>query len=142
MGVFVRILWVLAILAATGRIEAAEECSLKRVAQFDMVETQMSAPVIEVQFNGKPVRMLIDTGAFWSGVYAPLTEGLRKVRPEGAGGVGAGGGVTHELAIVPEFVLGPVKLPNFEFLIFSDWPFADQSVAGEIGANILKKFDR
>ena len=133
-------LWIAAGLFLTGSAAGADECALKRVAQFDM-ELHAGTPVIEVMLNGQPAKMVVDTGAAWSGVSSKVAEGLHAKRVDNVTLEGAGGGALHQIVIVPEFDLGPVKQRDFQFSMNKPGPSDDDGIAGQIGANILQKFD-
>lgn len=132
--------WIVAGLFLAGAAQA-QDCALKRVAQFDMVDSDLARPVIEVKMDGRPVRMLVDTGAVWSGLADWAAEGLATKRIERHSFRGIGGGKLKQVAVVPEFDLGPVKFPDFQFLVFAPDTFRDPGLAGAIGANVLQKFD-
>lgn len=70
--------WIVAGLLLAG-VANADDCTLKRVVQFDM-EMHGGTPVIEVMLNGQPVKMLVDTGAAWSGVSSRVAESLHTKR--------------------------------------------------------------
>ena len=134
-----RVLWIAAWLFLAGSVKA-DDCTLKRVAQFDM-ELRGGTPVIEVMLNGRPAKMVVDTGAVWSALSSRAAEGLNSKRVEHKTITGMGGGEITHVAVVPELALDAVTLPDFQFLILDEKWSQDTDITGLIGTNILQKFD-
>lgn len=115
---------------------ARAECKLQAFLTLP-VTMSGSQPLVTVGLNGTEVRMLLDTGAFFSFVTpeaarrASLTVGLA---PEGLRVAGVGGEATPELANVKDFRLGNQALHRVDLLVYGDRLGAD----GILGQNILR----
>ena len=122
--------------------ETDDHCKLERVGEFDLLEDASGTPVISVMLDDKPAKMVLDTGAAWSGIApSAVAAGYRMSEERRVGVVGAGGGTIHTVAIVPKFQLGVVTIKDGEFFVTAPQRNGDSDIAGNIGANILKHFD-
>ncbi len=127
----------------TGRGQAAEECQLKLVSELDLLDNGAGLPVVAVTFNGRPAKMIVDTGAYWSGIVPSAAEGLtvKSLRYLGIGAVGAGGGVMRTAVMGSSLKLGRLSFAKADFFIFARDNKEDPDLIGNIGANILKIYD-
>ena len=83
-------LWAVGIACATGAMSAyAAECNIGKYA--DVPVTMMgSRPIVQTTINGKPVRLLADSGAFYSTLSLASAKklGLTLKEPPPAKGLG------------------------------------------------------
>jgi predicted aspartyl protease len=129
------------VLAAAGGAGAqqASKCHLQQVAALP-VGFHHNRPLVEVSINGKPARMLLDTGAGKTILFkAPaLAMGLNPVGSdilfEGVGGVRAALEVT-----VGRFGLGDTTASNLRLFVL-DGDVGDGAV-GVLGQDLLSKTD-
>ncbi|HMA49569.1 MAG TPA: aspartyl protease family protein, partial [Magnetospirillaceae bacterium] len=119
----------------------AEDCSLKLVSEFDLLDNQAGLPVIGVTFNGHPAKMIIDTGAYWSGIVPSAAKGLKTKSLNYISAVGAGGGEMRTAAVVTDLKIGRLSFTKADFFIFARDNAEDPELIGNIGANILKAYD-
>lgn len=126
-----------------GSIEASEDCTLKLLSSLDLLDSPAGLPVVAVTFNGRPAKMILDTGAYWSGIVPSAAEGLKikSLKYLGIGMVGAGGGVMRTAVIGSRLQLGRLDFAKADFFIFARDNKDDPDLIGNIGANILKLYD-
>jgi len=134
----------MAVLISVGSVESrADECALKMFSELDLLDNPAGTPVVAVTFNGRPAKMTLDTGAYWSGVVPSAAAGLKtqSLRYLGIGAVGAGGGVMRTAVMGASLQVGRLNFAKADFFIFSRDNKADPDLIGNIGANILKRYD-
>jgi len=95
---------------------------------------------IPVTVGGQDREMIIDTGAFWSGIVQSAVPHVQAAR-SGVLGIGANGGVVNEKISVPEFRIGNLVFRDADFLVLQEGFSNTSKVAGNIGGNILKNYD-
>jgi len=122
-------------------IQAEEQCSLKVAASLDLLDNAGGTPLVAVTFNGRPAKMIIDTGAYWSGIVPSAAQGLKTKTLRYIGAVGAGGETMRTAAVVPELIIGHLKWANSDFFVFARDDQRDPDIIGNIGANILRNYD-
>jgi predicted aspartyl protease/Tfp pilus assembly protein PilF len=120
---------------------AEEQCSLKVAASLDLLDNPGGTPMVAVTFNGRPAKMILDTGAYWSGITPSAAAGLKTKSLAYIGAVGAGGGTMRTAAVVPELQIGRLKFVGADFFVFARDDANDPELVGNIGANILKNYD-
>ena len=125
-------------------------CTIAPVAFMDISFLHHAVPVFDAAINGRPVRMLIDSGAGISALTPNAAEaadlprfGGHEMRVSGLGGTFFAPMVTvrnFRIGNANGFVLHFVVTP-----IFGAWqPFSDaarNAVAGIFGADILRNYD-
>jgi tetratricopeptide (TPR) repeat protein/predicted aspartyl protease len=116
----------------------ADGCQLMRLAEFPVTMSNLR-PIMDAKINGKDVRFLVDSGAFFSVISpASATElGLEtSFAPPGFFMIGLGGGTARmSITRVKEFMLTGVPLRNVDFVVGgSD---VGGGAAGLLGQNIL-----
>ena len=131
---------ILAVLIAAGNaVPARAKCELKKVAELPITMEGLR-PTIAVQFNGKPARLLVDSGAFYSIITAATAAeyGLKlSPAPFGLRVKGIGGYVDMSVTTVKDFGLVGATLHNIEFLVGG----SEVGGAGVLGQNLLQRFD-
>jgi tetratricopeptide (TPR) repeat protein/predicted aspartyl protease len=130
----------LALLIAAGNsAPALAKCELKKVAELPITMDGLR-PTIEVQFNGKPANLVVDSGAFFSSISGATAAqyGLKlSPAPFGLHVQGIGGYADMSLTTVKDFGLIGVTIRNVEFLVGG----SELGGAGLLGQNLLEKFD-
>jgi tetratricopeptide (TPR) repeat protein len=124
---------------------AEKKCELKRVAELP-VTMSGTQPIIAGTINGKPMRFLVDSGAFFS-VLARDTAQKLQLResplPYGLTITGVGGAENMGLTKAREFsltgLLNGYIYKDVDFLVSGNPSLAD--VDGLIGQNFLRSFD-
>lgn len=94
-------LTVAALLLGMAPVWAEENCTLKLVSALDLLDNPGGTPVVAVTFNGRPAKMILDTGAYWSGITPSAAAGLKTKSLRYIAAVGAGGGSMRTAAVVP-----------------------------------------
>ncbi len=133
--------WALALATATAAGPVVAKCQLeKALLPVTMVETR---PTVEVTLNGRPVRLEVDSGAFF-GMLSPASVAQLSLKtysaPFGLRVTGAGGDTDVSLTKV-ELGLLKTKLPDIEFLVGGGSLQADMGTVGVLGRNLLRAFD-
>jgi predicted aspartyl protease len=113
-------------------------CSLGRLAEFPITMSNLQ-PLMEAKINGKDVRFLVDSGAFFS-IISPASAkelGLpTSFAPPGFFMTGVGGSSAQaSVAHVKEFTLAGVPLHNIDFIVGGSSPGSDS--VGFLGQNVL-----
>jgi predicted aspartyl protease/Flp pilus assembly protein TadD len=131
-----------ALLAAPPLARAEEQqCSLKLISSLDLLENRAGLPIVAVTFNGRPAKMILDTGAYWSGITPSAAAGLKTRELDYIGAVGAGGGTMRTAAKVPQLQIGRLAWHDSDFFVFARDNAEDPDIIGNIGANLLKSYD-
>src|SRR5579859_7122473 len=137
---FRRLTAILAAWAAlTGASQAA--CQLHLVADFK-VTLQDSSPLIDAKINGEVVRMIADSGAFYSSLSQGAVAQFKLQQQPGNPymyTVGIGGMQSISIAKVKSFTIADQTLSNQVFLVTDNEVGA--GVAGLMGENILGLVD-
>lgn len=114
---------------------ALADCTVSRIAELP-VTMQALRPMVDVKINGSPVRLMADSGAFYSGITpgSAATLGLRlEPGPPGMYVKGINGTASISVATVKTFTLAGVDLPNVQFLVGG----SETPGSGMLGQNIL-----
>jgi predicted aspartyl protease len=123
-----------------------------RLAAADVAVTMAGLrPLVAAKIAGKPVKMLLDSGAFGSSLTATFAtqEKLAPVTARASGSLLSGAASTltsgargHEtttgIVIAPTFEFGGSVFPDVKFLTTRE---IDGGVAGIVGQNLLKNSD-
>lgn len=136
-----RLFVLAALLAGATQLRAEEKCTLKIAADLELLDNSGGVPVVPVIFRGRPAKMILDTGAYWSGIVPSAASGLKTQKLTYIGLVGAGGGVLRTAAKVPELKIGNIPLVGADFFVLARDNAEDPDLIGNIGANILKAYD-
>jgi tetratricopeptide (TPR) repeat protein len=128
-------------LALAAFLPMASRALCKREAMDLPVIISGTRPSVAAKINGREVRFIVDSGAFFSMITAPVAEEFKlPTRMVFGLRVGGIGGVTvPTLATVKEFTLKNVVTPNAEFLVGGS--SAGSGVAGVLGQNLLSRWD-
>lgn len=111
-------------------------CKLTPLAQLP-VTMQRSAPMVPAKINGKDVRFIVDSGAFYSVLSPASAEALnlpQTIAPNGFLINGVGGPTQPMIATVKSFGLAGGEVSNLEFLVAGS-SFGE--AVGVLGQNIL-----
>jgi predicted aspartyl protease len=122
--------------------QAEESCRLVRVAALEITLDQYGRPTVPVTIEGHPTRMVVDTGAAFSGI-SPEWIAQNGIRVESLSGNAVrlfGGYRLGNVARVQTFQLGKLSTGHMSFLVFPPSHF-EPGVAGLIGAEVLRSYD-
>ena len=140
-----RAAWVVGLMlcaACAPAVAASGKCKLAKFTEFPIVMNEGS-PETVAKINGTEVRLIVDTGSFYSLLdpYKASALGL-KVSPAPVAFTGKAFGVrvSYSLTTVKEFALPDLTLNNLEFVIPDSMHFAGPRV-GTLGRNILQLGD-
>jgi predicted aspartyl protease len=134
----------LSLMAASGRLEAKpQQCGpLREVASLEMTALGDGSRVsVPLTINGKPVNLVVDTGAGMSSLTGPAaTElGLRLRSSEAARLVDKDGAAVRRYYLADRFQLGPLVAKGIPFLQQAD--IGDAQVGGAIGPDLMARYD-
>ncbi|HEV2533238.1 pepsin/retropepsin-like aspartic protease family protein [Phenylobacterium sp.] len=121
----------------------AAGCALKTTTV--PVEMQGLRPMVTAKINGQPVKLLVDSGAFYNGLDAKFAA-QQKLRPVGVESLGS-----HFAAAAKVDTSGiggadlsstVVKVPEFEFVgaKFNNVPFLTINLGGKVSGNLGQNF--
>ena len=136
--------WLPVLLGASipGGALAGEHCKLQMLAEVP-VSLDGTRPLIDAKINGADVRLLVDSGAFWSMLTTAAAQhhGLELDHTQASwlSIQGLGGNVSPAIAKVKDFTVFNVLLHNVEFLVAGSDP--GNGAAGLLGQNILRIAD-
>jgi len=124
--------------ALASRPAAAGDCRLNQLAAFPITMTDLR-PLMTAKINDTDVRVILDSGAFYSMLSSASAAEL-KLRthpaPFGFYVTGVGGGTADAaVATVAVFTLAGVPLHNVEFLVGGSVVGSDN--VGVLGQNVL-----
>ena len=114
---------------------AEKKCTVGRLLELPVTMSGLR-PLVPVTINGKTVRMMADSGAFYSLISpGPAAElGLKLgAAPEGFRVTGIGGEARVSVARVKDFGLGPAMLHTVEFIVGG----SETGSTGLLGQNVL-----
>jgi predicted aspartyl protease/tetratricopeptide (TPR) repeat protein len=139
MKPFTTFVWLTGLLAIFGGQAALAECKVNVLAQLP-VTMQGLRPTIAAKIDGHDVRLLVDSGAFYS-LISPGTAAELKLRLQptrfGFTMRGVGGDTGAELTTIKTFTLDSIPLHNILFLVGG----SETGNAGLIGRNVLDLAD-
>jgi tetratricopeptide (TPR) repeat protein len=107
------------------------------------VTIQGTRPVIDAKFDGQDVKLLVDSGAFFSQLSSAAVEQYKlrtSMAPYGLVVRGIGGTTVPSVATVKTFTLANVDVRNVDFLVSANEVGAGGGV-GLMGQNFLEKWD-
>lgn len=122
-------------------LRAEQDCTLKLLADLDLLDSPGGTPVVPVIFNGRQAKMTLDTGAYWSGIVPSAAAGLKSKPLRYIAMIGAGGGTMRTAVTTPAFQIGRLSFSNADFFVFAREDSNDPDLIGNIGANLLKPYD-
>jgi predicted aspartyl protease len=126
--------------------KADESCPpLGIVASVDMGADEGSRPFVPGKIGETPKYMLVDTGAFFTGVTQAAADELKlPTRTTRMKFIGLSGATTDGVAHT-SLTLGNLHADGMDFIIVPDWHGSanegGSEVAGIIGANLLRSYD-
>jgi tetratricopeptide (TPR) repeat protein len=115
---------------------AAGSCKIEGLAQIP-ITMQGMRPLVAAKINGRDVKFLVDSGAFYSMLSPASAQALslpRELAPAGLIVKGVGGMSQPTIARVAEFGLAGAIVNNLEFLVAGS-SFGD--AVGVLGQNVL-----
>ncbi|HEY2177878.1 MAG TPA: retroviral-like aspartic protease family protein, partial [Caulobacteraceae bacterium] len=116
--------------------EAQPHCQLQAVGELPLVGGQM---VTEASVDGRPVKLLIDTGAFGTLLFTGEARRLGLfLRPTGAKSYGVGGESDVFSARVKEFKLGDMVERDADLVVAGE---TFKGIQGVLGAKFLMQAD-
>jgi tetratricopeptide (TPR) repeat protein/predicted aspartyl protease len=107
------------------------------------VTIQGTRPVIDAKFNGQDVKLLVDSGAFFSLISSAAADQYRLktvMAPLGLVMRGVGGSSVPSVATVKTFTIANAEVPNVQFLVSANEVGVGGGV-GLIGQNFLQRWD-
>ena len=122
--------------------EPSESCALHKVAEVP-VDLRGNVPLVPVVINGRPAKLVLDTGARFTVLREDkLAElGIRFEFAKRATLQGVGNAVTAVTAKVDRLQLGDLALHGTAMAI-ADYSFpVENSAAGLLGTDILSRYD-
>ena len=136
MRLFLGLAAALTTLWSAGAAEAA--CSVKIIGEVK-VQMEGRQPLLDVEINGKPTRMILDTGAFYSFLFSGNLKDYGLAGYEGLGeAYGVGGAAKLGETTVPMMKLGSLTAGNMRMMVIAG---TSKRTAGLIGANFLSQSD-
>jgi tetratricopeptide (TPR) repeat protein len=127
--------------ACAPALAASGKCKLGKYAEFPVTMNEMSAETVG-KINGTDVRLIIDSGAFFSSLDpgSASSLGLRVYpAPVAFYATGVGGRAALSIANVNDFNLPGLTLHNLEFIVGGS--HLGGQVVGVLGRNILQVAD-
>jgi tetratricopeptide (TPR) repeat protein len=116
---------------------AHAECKIGKMVELAVTMSGLS-PTVPVKVNGAEVRLIADSGAFYSVITAASAAELNLKLGQAPGQirlVGIGGTSQTWVTTVKEFTLGTVSIPRVEFLVGGSEP--GNGAVGYLGQNVL-----
>ncbi len=136
-----RIFAVIALFAAVAGQAAHAGCVVSRLAELPVTMSELR-PYVHAKVNGSDLRLLADSGAFYS-VISPGTAAELKLstRPAPAGFymTGVGGATDVRFTTAKDFVLDTIPLHNIDFIVGGSE--IRQDLGGVLGRNVLSYVD-
>jgi clan AA aspartic protease (TIGR02281 family) len=128
----------------TNFARAAEDCPLQRIAVIPFETDETGHIFLPVIMGGKKVRLMVDTGAFWSGISKKLADqlGLQSKRSSfGYQMRDAAGKLIDRYVSIPSFQVGPIQIDDpMDFMILNEGSDDDDDV-GILGMNFFAYMD-
>jgi hypothetical protein len=127
---------VAVVLAGGGAARAADkQCSIGKLLELPvtMIDRQ---PTVPVELNGHKMRLVADSGAFFSSLSPGVAAGFgfrRHPAPAGLIVRGVGGDILPDVTTIDDFKLGRATLHHVDFLVGG----SEAGPAGQLGQNIL-----
>jgi len=124
-------------------LPCASFAACKRSAFNLPVTIEGTRPVTAAKFNGESVRLVIDSGAFFSQISSAAVEQFKlrtAMAPPGLTVHGIGGSAVPTVATVKLFTLGNADIHNVEFLVTGN-EVGSKGGVGLIGQNLLQRWD-
>ncbi len=132
---------MLALAAISGSSAVSAACVLKKVAELPVTMSNLQ-PTISAKIDGKRVRMLADTGAFFSMISPAVAAEMKlpvRPTPYELYVSGVGGGMTASVTTVKEFDLDTIALRHVDFIVGGSE--SGPGIDGVVGRNMLVGFD-
>jgi tetratricopeptide (TPR) repeat protein/predicted aspartyl protease len=127
--------------AACAPALAAGKCQLAQMVEFPITMVELR-PQMTAKINGTDVRLLVDSGAFYSTLSPASAAELNlqtRYMPTGFYVRGVNGGASAAQARVKDFTFSGLTLHDIEFLVAGSQ--IDQGTVGLLGQNVLHLAD-
>ncbi len=135
---------VVLLLATVTAARAADDCTLKRIAEIPFERTGSLLLTIPAAVQGHQTRLMIDTGGAWSLIDKDLADELKLTRRNVNSGMYDGAGkLLSDVVRIRGLSLGDVTLDvNFDFLVgFSTGARINDGWRATMGVNIFNAMD-
>lgn len=114
-------------------------CKMSKMAELP-VTMAGPRPLIDAKINSKPVRFVVDSGAFYSLISSAAAAELNlkiKAAPYGMLLVGVGGATKPSVASVDVFTLAGIPVRNMQFLVSNSLGSTGAESVGYLGQNVF-----
>lgn len=123
----------------------AETCQLKRIAVIPFQTDERAHIFVPVTLNGRNTHLMLDTGAFWSGVNRQMVAALNLSIRDATDFymVDAAGNRIDKMVTIKEFKLGGIPF-NGAVDMFVEGDLPNESIeknAGTLGRNLFTQMD-
>jgi predicted aspartyl protease len=135
------ILCPLILLATADRVQAAEACELKRVAELH-ADTSTGSLLITIQIEGHDTKVMMDTGSSFNLISPRLAAQLNLTKTQAGGdlAIDGSGHALRNFVNVHKMGLGGMTAENVPFLVFGESGSLGD-FDGVFGANFLEAYD-
>lgn len=125
--------------------KAEEACQLKRIAVIPFRSDQSAHIYVPVTLNGRNTHLMLDTGAFWSGVSPQMAAELKLSVRDATDFymIDAAGNRIDKMVTIGEFKLGGIPFNgSVDMFVQGDMPNASLDLdAGVLGRNLFTQMD-
>jgi predicted aspartyl protease len=128
----------------SNHVAKASDCSrLKLLTSIDTIPVQDNlAVLVPVELNGQKVKMLLDTGGYFSEVTNKAVKDLQlPTRHSRLYLIGVSADQTNIVARASSFNLGRLHADAIDFMVRDDAQMEKAEVAGIIAPNLLTRYD-
>ena len=133
---------LLALLAAAPAL--AEDCTLALVGELELQPLESGSPVVSAAVNGSARRFLVEPGALWTALSAPVAAelGLKPLalRSLGRTEIYAGGDEASQFTVADRFEFGGLTMAQAKLLLLPE-KVVGPDLDGVLGSDFLAKFD-
>lgn len=132
------------LLAFCANTASAEECKpLQRFAQIGFEPDAHAQIYLPSRISGFGTHLLLDTGAFWNIINKDLVAQLHIPTRTSYEiyMIDASGAKIDQVATVPEFMLGDLKIAKLDFFVGGNLGGTVESMGGVLGRNMFTKVD-
>lgn len=128
---------------AASTAASADDCKLARIASFDFTVGRNGVMVVPVSIEGTNEPMAIDTGSPVSEIGPEVAGGLHLATHRIAQGFmfNSSGEQFTQVATIHNLEIGTMHGSNVEMLVSPSLLTQDGSIAGTLGADMLRQFD-
>ena len=134
---------LIALLVAMSAPAAAQECTLKQLANVGLSYDRSGGPLVPVTIDGTSRSMLVDTGSIFSSVTERTVADLH-LQEEGLPAATfelADGTPMDRTALLQDFMIGHMRARNMPVLVMPQSEPGTNGWAGTIGPDIMTSYD-